>query len=1086
MADLYSENVLEQELENKIRTEIDRIATTKEHVATVVEMDGEGTWWVRFSGSDTITPIVQSNIDMAAGDTISVIVDSGEHITIADANLSNPPWSASTVGNKLDEMNRNTAGAVSYVQLLSDRNVTPESVISQKAYYDALMARNITAESLSAAKAYIKDLIADQIYAETLTANVGKIKDISGDSLSYSVGFIDSLKSSDITANSIVSDHATVSNLESTYATIDQLEADYITADDIAANYAEVGLANVNTAQIQNGVIQVASILDEQVFNVTGNKATISEINADTITVRNLNAKNLKIETSNGMVNVGGTQMPTKAYIDSLEDTLQQEIDGAVETFTSNDVPLLSNYPASNWKLDGSTAEEQRKSYAKHVGDICYVQNELLDQNGYAYRFAYDSTEQEFKWVLIKDSDVTKALSDITDLKTFESNTSSWILETDEGLDTIRENHTSLSSSFSNFQSTTFKNLSDKVDEQSSTITSMSSRIDSQGVGITDLFSMPIWELGSLSNEVAGSDYDTVKADSDYCIRTSDTSPIKTGNYEITQAEGYKAKWYFFGKDGKLLSWTDWKTDASYSLAVPSNAAGYSVVLSSDEETEITDVSDFAYDSMLRIGYSYADSAYVTTLSNTVSSVSQTATGNSNTLSQLTSTLGTNEDGTTTEGDIVHRMTSTESSLSGISSRVSATEAHVAGVFAVCDSSASTPNKEASIIPELQNWVLSSGVGITVRFENSNESPSPTLNVNSTGSKPIKDYSGNVLAESAYAWKEGTVYSFIYDGQNWRLQDSLIASRISSAESTITQQADEISAKVSKDGVIASINASVESSGGSAVKISADKVDITGTAVFSAINNDTSTTKISGGKIEASELIIGSSQVPGLDDVLIFKVTDEYSNDMSTVTLTAHVYKLGEDIASQYDDLCFAWFRKNENGTDISPNEPLVPLPDPYTNGRVVIIDRSDVGYGAAIVCKFNPGELSSLLDSDDNQITNADDIPIAARTPSGEYVRVADLTVETSVFDTDKVMVVGPQDEHLVSIATLKDAFGGGDYERLTSKPSIESVTLSGNKTFPELGIFKTDAQGYDVADDYTLTTMDINRLWANAQPVG
>lgn len=65
----------------------------------------------------------------------------------------------------------------------------------------------------------------------------------------------------------------------------------------------------------------------------------------------------------------------------------------------------------------------------------------------------------------------------------------------------------------------------------------------------------------------------------------------------------------------------------------------------------------------------------------------------------------------------------------------------------------------------------------------------------------------------------------------------------------------------------------------------------------------------------------------------------------------------------------------------------------------------------------------------------------------------------------------------------------GGGAgsvfYADLPDKPSIESVELVGNKTFPDLGIFKTDEQGYDVPDDYTLTSSDINSLWANAVPI-
>ena len=62
-----------------------------------------------------------------------------------------------------------------------------------------------------------------------------------------------------------------------------------------------------------------------------------------------------------------------------------------------------------------------------------------------------------------------------------------------------------------------------------------------------------------------------------------------------------------------------------------------------------------------------------TNITNTVNTVSQTATGNSSKISSLTNTLGTNADGTTKAGDIVHRTSAVEQDLSGFKSTVSST-----------------------------------------------------------------------------------------------------------------------------------------------------------------------------------------------------------------------------------------------------------------------------------------------------------------------------------------------------------------------------------------------------------------------------
>ncbi len=173
---------------------------------------------------------------------------------------------------------------------------------------------------------------------------------------------------------------------------------------------------------------------------------------------------------------------------------------------------------------------------------------------------------------------------------------------------------------------------------------------------------------------------------------------------------------------------------------------------------------------------------------------------------------------------------------------------------------------------------------------------------------------------------------------------------------------------------------------------------------------------ISGSVTVGGSDILLSSIAEMATATLILDVTEDYETVPGSVVLTAHIYQGGVDIASSYSDSDFAWFRKNESG-----QTALVPLPSPYTNGKTVQVARSDAGYGATIVCRFTEPQDAELLTGDDDALTDSDDTPLAARTPSGDYVRVADLTVETTVFDSDKLMVVGSGDEHLVTMATLR-----------------------------------------------------------------
>ena len=271
--------------------------------------------------------------------------------------------------------------------------------------------------------------------------------------------------------------------------------------------------------------------------------------------------------------------------------------------------------------------------------------------------------------------------------------------------------------------------------------------------------------------------------------------------------------------------------------------------------------------------YAFIDGAFqqttksVITISNTVNTVRQTADTNSAKISNLTQTLGTNADGTTAADDIVHQISEIDQNLDGISTRVSKTEVSLRGTFATSSTAANTAAKTATIFPENNDFKLYTGATITVKFTNNNTASAPTLNINSTGAKPIKTYSGANLSEAEYQWDAGSTMNFVYDGTNWCIQDSTELTRLKNNESRITQtansitslvannetytapdgttktntirsaikqNADNIDLRVEKANVIASINASVETDGTSAVKISADKVNVEGAAIFNS------------------------------------------------------------------------------------------------------------------------------------------------------------------------------------------------------------------------------------------------------------
>lgn len=76
---------------------------------------------------------------------------------------------------------------------------------------------------------------------------------------------------------------------------------------------------------------------------------------------------------------------------------LQNQVDGAIETWFYEGEPTLTNAPASSWTTD--------KEKDTHLGDLYYD-----NKTGKAYRFAKDGNT--YKWTIITDTDIAKALSD--------------------------------------------------------------------------------------------------------------------------------------------------------------------------------------------------------------------------------------------------------------------------------------------------------------------------------------------------------------------------------------------------------------------------------------------------------------------------------------------------------------------------------------------------------------------------------------------------------------------------------------------------------------------------------------------------
>ena len=342
------------------------------------------------------------------------------------------------------------------IDTLESNTVTTETLNAEKARIDALETGKADISALTAESARVDELLASKADVSALNAESARIDSLETDKadvkdLTAESARIDSLETNKLSIKDFETDKARIDALETNKADITSLNAEIARIDTLEAGKADIDLANVNNAWIANGVIKDASIANEKVISVSANKLTAGTIDASKITVTNLNADNITVGTINGArigdssIDLGklSQEVPTKEYLDSVEQKLQEEIDGTIETFTVSEIPTLNNEPAVNWTTDDIKST--------HVGDLCYVVNNANDNDGFCYRFQYNGTA--YSWALIKDNDVTKAIKDIAELggevTQFKSDYTSKVSEIDGGIESLKSRTTTIETTYS-------------------------------------------------------------------------------------------------------------------------------------------------------------------------------------------------------------------------------------------------------------------------------------------------------------------------------------------------------------------------------------------------------------------------------------------------------------------------------------------------------------------------------------------------------------------------------------------------------------------------------------------------------------
>ena len=976
----------------------------------------DDTVWVKIPGGIDETPVART-IDAKPGDRVQVRVEGGR------------AWIA---GNYTDPATGDSR-VINLEKTVTKEFTVVKELVADKATIGQLRAAEAEIDDLTATKADISDLSAATARIDDLEADTAKVHNLTADQLSTTVGYIGDLTSGNVTAQNIIADHTTVGSLDANYAhitngTIDNAKIGYADVSDLNTHYAGIDLANVNNAWIENGVVKDAAISDAQIIGVSANKLTAGTIDASNITVTNLNADNITTGTINGQrIGTGSLSLDklsedvyTEAEVNTIVDGLNDRIDGAIETFTGTAVPTLNNAPANTWTTT--------KLKDQHVGDVYYVVNSSSEQNGYCYRFTKSGST--YSWQLIKDSDVTAALSrlqtaegKIGNIETFDQEIATFKTTAEGQISSLQTKTTNLETSLGDKVSTaTFNELSQTVDGNTASITTLTNTVNTKADSST------VTTLSNTVNEVSqtatsnsskisnlttvlGTNADGTTKAGDIVHRASAIEQDLSG-FKTTVSETYQTK----------SGMSNYSTTTQMNTAIQQSA---NAITASVEENYYTKSdTDDLLDDKADSSSVYTKSQIDVKVGEINTAVSAKADGAETTAAlslkankaTLTSEINASADTVKINADRVN----IEGAAIFTSGRLSQTSLNNA-----YDAKGAADTAKTEAIAEIPTDV--SELNNDAGYQNATQVSTAVTN----GVSGKADKTAAVAEEQYIYISKASGTSSVSKNTTWVSRSDDVQNTWTTKRPTYNPSYPVLFVAKQKKVVSGTVTCTTPVKDDTTTVIDGGHIT-TGTIDASQVTvTNINANNITSGTLNADRIGAGSITISNVDSTIQNAVTTaqntfifdtSYQMNGTIASFEAHLYKGGVDVKEHVDGNneplypaeMFTWYLKHE---DSQTQEG-----DYIGSGYRINVNLSTCNYGAEVIAHFTTTEDSPLLNGDDDNLTDVNNNNLTGRTESGESVRVRDLTVVTTLAGTDKLMVIGSEDEHLVSVQTLQD----------------------------------------------------------------
>ena len=587
----------------------------------------------------------------------------------------------------------------------------PLTEMAERVEYELAFVKKLMVDNLVATNATIKNLSGDVLKFKT-----GEFETLKTDVANFKQTFTDDLQASNAKISNLESDHATfkeatATNFNATNARIANIEADYLKATDAQLTYATI--TNLNTA---NAAIEKLQAKDAAIDKLVATKATITDLNAavgrvgvlesgyadlNTLVNGNLtsaNIQNLTLTSKNTTIENG---MIKNAMIENLSFDKIIGID-----INTTNLTVHSSDGKSKWSdntIQISDANRVRVQIGKDASNDYSMS--VWDASGNLIWDALGATEKTIQRKIIRNSVVAD-----------DANISGSKLDINSVIKEVNGSTTKLKSS-----TVAFDDRNQTLDVVFNTLETTVNNIEVGGRNIytgTKDFSGPDWAFKSYWNEDGVIDGFTVMKRSDSWMCLAQDKQVKAGEvytcsmYLKTDTLG---NWQFgLSLSGTGLSYEDFGTkgfggeantwyrisktikvnkDGKMHFGVERNAVGGSIwvyAIKLEKGNKPTDWTPAPEDTDEIISSHTTSIGIMQGQISTLISDSTTIKGNYDTLiDNYNSTVNTVNSMKTTIGEhttklnnqdqsiaaVSSRTTTIEASLSGLTTRVSATEA---------------------------------------------------------------------------------------------------------------------------------------------------------------------------------------------------------------------------------------------------------------------------------------------------------------------------------------------------------------------------------------------------------------------------